>query len=359
MGRALVICAACVTAVSLSAQEYQPPTYPSAPYPIATNAESNMVPDQVPSPTIYAVRHFFEAPAETEYRIFDGDEVKIDVAGHPELSSTQNVGPDGRVTVPLAGSIQVAAMKRDDAAVALSHALSRYYHMPYVTVTVTKYSSYRLIILGNVQHPGEMLFDRPPTLLEALARAGVGSVNNPGNLVGPEAAAAQNGNATLGAGALPAWRCLIYRGDSTMAWVDMRGLLSGEAFGDMHLQRDDVILIPVDYKFISVLGAVSRPGPQHLMPQVTLAEAIAVAGGLSPAAGSNPLISVIDPTTKKSTTVRFQDLMNPKTSRGVQLQAGDVIYVPNSKIYKVGYVLQQLSPITEVLTFTALASEYF
>jgi polysaccharide export outer membrane protein len=127
----------------------------------------------------------------------------------------------------------------------------------------------------------------------------------------------------------------------------------------MHLQRDDVILIPVDYKFISVLGAVSRPGPQHLMPQVTLAEAIAVAGGLTPAAGSNPLISVIDPTTKKSTTIRFQDLMNPKTSRGVQLQAGDVIYVPNSKIYKVGYVLQQLSPITEVLTFTALASEYF
>jgi len=318
-----------------------------------------MVPDSVPSPSIRSVRQFFEPTPETEYRLYDGDEVKIDVAGHNELSSTQIIGPDGRVTVPLAGSILIAGMKREDASLAITNVLARYYHAPYVTVGVTRYSSYRVIVLGNVQHPGEMMFDRPPTLLATLARAGVGSVSNGGNLVGPEAVATFNGNAVSGIAGLQAWRCLIYRGDNSMAWVDIRGLLSGEAFGDMRLHRDDVVLIPVDTKFVSVLGAVTHPGPQHLMPQVTLQEVIAVAGGLAPAAGNNPLITIVDPATRKSTTVRFLSMMTPNGVNSVQLRAGDVIYVPNSKISQFGYVLEQLNPITNVLTFSALGAEYF
>jgi len=360
----LVICAALVcSATAVEAQEYQPQTYPptqtKGKEKPADTTPSNLISDHVPTPTVQEVRHFFEPAPEPEYHLYDGDEVKIDVAGHLELSSTQTIGPDGRVTVPLAGSLIVAGMKRDDASAMLSHVLSTYYYRPYVTVTVTHYSSYRLIILGNVQHPGAMQFDRPPTLLEALARAGVGSVSNPGNLVGPEGAAAQNGNATMGLAGIPAWRCLIYRGDSSMAWVDLRGLLSGESFGNMQLQRDDVVLIPVESKFISVLGAVTRPGPQHLMPQISLQEVIATAGGLTQAAGTNPLITVIDPTTKKTYAIRFLDLMTPNGMRKIELSPGDVVFVPNSKISTVGYVLQQLSPIAEVLTFTALATEYF
>jgi polysaccharide export outer membrane protein len=359
--RALVLSAAFFIVLTASAQEYQSPDYPSAQYSVASASSPDLIPDSVTSPSVDAVRHFFDAQPETEYHLYDGDEVKIDVAGHLELSSTQTIGPDGRVTVPLAGSIVIAGLKRDDASVALAHALTRYYHMPYVTVTVTKYSSYRLIILGNVQRPGEMLFDRPPTLLEALARAGVGSLNYGSNLVGPEAALANNAtaNGMSNIAGLQAWRCLIYRGDSAMAWVDIRGLLSGEAFGDLHLQRDDVILLPTETKFISVLGAVSHPGPQHLMPQVTLQEVIAVAGGLAPAAGNNPLITIIDPSTNKSRTVKYMDLMTSKGVNSMQLHAGDVIFVPTSKVAKVGYVLQQLSPITDILTFSALGAEYF
>ena len=43
----------------------------------------------------------FEASANDPYELGRGDEISIDFAGRPELSSKRIVGPDGRVTMPL------------------------------------------------------------------------------------------------------------------------------------------------------------------------------------------------------------------------------------------------------------------
>jgi polysaccharide export outer membrane protein len=40
-------------------------------------------------------------------------------------------------------------------------------------VSVDKYSSNRVRVIGYVQHPGEIPFEDTPTLLDAIGRAGL------------------------------------------------------------------------------------------------------------------------------------------------------------------------------------------
>ena len=49
-----------------------------------------------------------------------GDEIAVSVAGRPELSGSHIVGPDGRITLPVVGTVVVGEKSRDDAAQAVS-----------------------------------------------------------------------------------------------------------------------------------------------------------------------------------------------------------------------------------------------
>ena len=50
----------------------------------------------------------FEPAEDEEYRLGKGDEIAVDFAGRPELSAKLVIGPDGRITLPLAGDIVLA-----------------------------------------------------------------------------------------------------------------------------------------------------------------------------------------------------------------------------------------------------------
>ena len=61
----------------------------------------------------------FEPPANEEYRIGKGDEITVDFAGRPDLSAKLVVGPDGRITLPLAGDVMLSGQTRVEAASAI------------------------------------------------------------------------------------------------------------------------------------------------------------------------------------------------------------------------------------------------
>src|SRR5476651_1680037 len=108
----------------------------------------------------------FEPAENQEYELGRGDAISVDFGGRPEMSSKQIVGPDGRITLPMAGAIAVADKTREQAAQAIVAALTPFYEHLNVTVGVDKYTSNQVLLLGAVEHPGVMTFDRPPTLLE-------------------------------------------------------------------------------------------------------------------------------------------------------------------------------------------------
>src|SRR5580692_962172 len=211
----------------------------------------------------------FEPAADEEYTLGAGDDISIQFPGRPELATKSAIGPDGRITLPLAGPILVANLTREEAAKKIAIAQSEYYTNIEATVEVVKYGSNHVTLLGNVKNPGSISFEQTPTLLEVLSRGGI---------------------ETRPDGSLPD-QCVIYRGDQVF-WVDLQELLmSGSPLADLRLRRNDLIFVPAVTRSVTVLGQVLRPGQIPLRHDSTLTTLLGEAGGLSDLdSGSNPEI---------------------------------------------------------------------
>lgn len=286
-----------------------------------------------------------EPAANAEYELGKGDEITVDFAGRPDLLAKLIVGPDGRITLPLAGDILLNGLTREQAAQAIEKALAPYYSNLVVTVTVTKYTANRVVVLGAVDHPGTITFDGTPTLLEALARGGVQA--------GPDN---RSGGQTPVANEIPE-RCAIYRGNDQVIWIQLRKLVeTGDALANLRLRRDDVIYVPSSSDdFISVLGEVQHPGPVPITYNATLASIVASAGGFTPGAGSKPHVEIVDPATGTTRKLSFAEVLNPGKSSEIQLKPGEIVFVPQSGFYHATYFLERLNPLVTVATIAFYA----
>jgi polysaccharide biosynthesis/export protein len=286
----------------------------------------------------------FEPAENEEYALGPGDEISLDFPGRPELSGKKVVGPDGRITLSLAGALNVADKNRNEVAKLVVEALSPYYKDLTVTINIEKYGSNRVVIIGSVQHPGVLYFDNTPTLLDVIARGGL-LANAAGT--GPS-------NGTAVRDGIPE-RCAIYRGNDQVVWVDLKQLLqSGNSMADLRLRRNDIVFVPAQQEiFVSVLGSVMHAGAIPLTPESTLASVLAQAGGLAEGASAN--IQVIQPSTGKTVTIPFKSLLTLKGTNEVKLHAGDVVFVPQSGFFKSTYVIQRLSPIASMGAIAAVA----
>jgi polysaccharide export outer membrane protein len=326
------------------------------PYELAAAAGASPItaaPDPTLTDTLHLLAASFEPGPNEEYTLDDGDQIHLDVSSRAELTGDYTLGPDGRITIPSVGSVLLSGLSREQAARTVEKAMLPFYSDPAVTVGVVHYLSNHILLLGAVQRPGLLNFDQPPTLLQVLSRGGIGSdnaqMNDSGNV------AAQYGTSTAGGYVVPD-RAFIYRGSQELAVVDLKRLLSGGAFADLRLRRNDIVLIPVENQLISVLGAVKTPGAIRYNPESTLQVMISQAGGLAEQAGSNPLIQVVNPTTGTNTQVRFQQLLDPHRGNGISLHPGDVIFVPSSGFAKFAYVVDKMNPILTVIAFSTLAT---
>ena len=323
------------------------PTAQSGPNAQTNAAQAKPLPDGASSlsvstePSVDALLSAFEAAPEEEYRLGAGDEVEIDVAGRPELSRKETVGPDGRVTMPLPGEIKVAGLTRREAEATIEASLRQYYVEPSVSIVVTRYTSNRVLLLGAVQHPGQVTLDDTPTLLEVLAGGG---------------ALTTGSNSALNHTQDLPERCEIFRGDNRMVWVNVKRLVeTGNSLANLRLERGDVVFVPSpDQRYVTVLGQVLHPGPIPVTDASTLAEVIAQAGGLTPAAGWNPKIHVFDPVTRRQVAIGFNDLKQASRKQMPALTNGSIVFVPESGLAKIGYVLQQFGSITDLGTLVFL-----
>lgn len=289
----------------------------------------------------------FEPAENEEYQLGPGDEISLDFPGRPELSSKHVVGPDGRITLPLAGAIMVADKTREQVGSLVTQTLSAYYNNPVVTVRIDKYGSNRVLILGNVQHPGVLYFDETPTLLDVIARGGL--MNSNTNVNGTANASARDG--------IPD-RCTIYRGKDQVVQVDLKSLLtSGNPLANLRLRRNDIVFVPAQQEvFVSVLGEVQHPGAIPLTPESTLASVLAQAGGVAEGAGNSPNVQIIQPSTGKQMTISFKKLVSLSSQREITLHPGDMIFVPKSGFYKATWYLQRISPVAMMASMAAIVA---
>lgn len=271
----------------------------------------------------------FEAGAEEVYRISEGDKLSVLVWGRPELSGRRLVGPDGRISLPLGASVPVALRTREEAAAALEASLGKFYVKPSVSVEVEDYVGNRIVLLGRVENPGIIRFDGPPTLIEALSRAGALPVLDK--------------KATL-------TRCAVVRGRDRILWVDLKALLSaGKLNYNIRLRQGDLIYIPdSDDTLVYVLGEVQRPGAYRLTPDMTLLDVLAEAGGPTKDAAPSKM-QLVRPRSHLQLDIPFSTLLDPQGDRNVGLEEGDIIWIPKSGLAKLGYTFQQVSPFANLV----------
>jgi polysaccharide export outer membrane protein len=264
------------------------------------------------------------------YRIGSGDVLRLEVFGRPEVSGKHIVGPDGKITVPLAGDISLGERTREEGRNLVTERMRTFFTQPFVTLIVDEYTSNQVTVLGRVEHAGVQKFAQAPTLAEVLAGAGAMPILDK--------------QATL-------TRCAIMRGRDKLIWVDLKALLNGDPAYNLRMKKGDIVFIPDSSDTsIYVLGQVTRPGSYRLTPRMTVLDALAQAGG--PTEDAKPeQIGLYRAGSNSTEMISFADLINPARAVNFVMEDGDVLFLPRNGISEFGYLMRQISPGLSFLTF--------
>jgi len=109
---------------------------------------------------------------DDDYIIGPSDVLAINVWKDTELSRTVPVRPDGKISLPLIGELQVSGLTARKVQRMVAERLKEYISNPEVSVIVQEVKSRAYAILGKIQKPGSYELGKPTTVLEAIAIAG-------------------------------------------------------------------------------------------------------------------------------------------------------------------------------------------
>jgi len=107
-----------------------------------------------------------------EYRIGPEDVLHISVWKEEDLDRKVLVRPDGGISFPLAGDLQVSGRTPLEIQDEIRSRLQRFVPDAEVTVAVEEISGYTVFVLGEVNEPGQFTLGRYVDVLQALTLAG-------------------------------------------------------------------------------------------------------------------------------------------------------------------------------------------
>jgi polysaccharide export outer membrane protein len=326
----------------------------------------------IPSTRIPINRRSRPVVDPASYYIGPGDEIKISVVGYPEYTSEHSVLSDGTISLPLIGEVMAADRTPAQLKARLATLLNEVLVNPAVNVTVSSQRPVTVNIGGAVQRPGPVqLRNLRPTgdIAQSTTAAGVVSLQRPT----VTAALLEAGGITREAD-LYRVQLRRYSPDQTLPPVEINlwDTISGDRPArDLTLQDGDTLYVPkladnstIDAQLLAksslaprtvrvkVVGEVLRPGEVAVPPDGTLSSAIAIAGGPTDKARMKAVRFI---RRAPNGTTQEQQLDLNQLSDPIQIQEGDVIYVPktsNDKAIDVaGRVAGPLGLILRLLGF--------
>lgn len=110
--------------------------------------------------------------AAEDYRLHHGDGVFISVWGEDTLQKEVRVLPDGSITFPLSGRVDVGNLTTTEAEKKITDKLKTFLKDPQVSVVVTSVEGNKAYVIGKVIKSGPILLTGPTTVLQALSVAG-------------------------------------------------------------------------------------------------------------------------------------------------------------------------------------------
>lgn len=240
-------------------------------------------------------------PTEDVYRIGPGDVLQIEVHGE-SFGGKYTVGPDGGYSFPYLERVQVAGLSVHEAEDVLETGLrDGVLKFPEVSITVAKYGSQPVEVLGAVAKAGTYYLERPTTLVSLIAEAG-----------GIDAARSSR-------------RVRINRADGTEVAVAVDQL--GTEAGTLRIRAGDVVTVD-ESVFIFISGEVKNPGAVAWNDGMTVTEALTLAGGETGIARLRGAYVLRD---EEKIRVNIRQIRNNK-SANLTLQPGDQLVVPESPL---------------------------
>lgn len=110
--------------------------------------------------------------ATREYLLDVGDEVRVTIAGLPNLSATYTVGDDGMITIPLVEGVKAQGTSASQLQQGIAGILSDKQILLKPSVSVQLFKGRPFYVVGEVKKPGEYVFRPGMTVLTAIAAAG-------------------------------------------------------------------------------------------------------------------------------------------------------------------------------------------
>lgn len=218
-------------------------------------------------------------------RLGPGDLLQVSVFQTPELATVARLDPDGGLTMPVLGRVELEGESVPAAEATIAARLRRENYLldPQVSVLVRQYAGVPVTVLGAVRSPGVYWARQDHDLLSLLAQAG-GVTADAGDEVlvtteptSTDAARDAAGHAGDGAVLPPTGG---FAAAPTTLRLNLNHLERSGAPGDWQLRAGDIVRVPPAAR-IYVGGQVRQPG-QFLLPRtgLTLLEAISMAGGV-------------------------------------------------------------------------------
>jgi polysaccharide export outer membrane protein len=201
--------------------------------------------------------------ADSGYVLGPDDAVQVIVYGQPEFGVTTRIKSDGTIVMPLIGTIRAAGMTNITLAKAVTDKLTSngFLKDPIVNVEIGSYVSKTVNVAGKVTAPGIYPLDRPYHALDVLLKAGW---------------IRDNGASYV----------YLRRPGTAEQRLEVDGLVRGDDTKDPLLRPGDTLFVPDSDQFY-ISGQVNRPGNFPVQPNLTIRQALVLAGGVTPTGSAN------------------------------------------------------------------------
>ena len=247
-----------------------------------------------------------DATVPDNYRLGAGDNLVVQLFGTENDKYDFQVARDGQISFPKLGPIAVAGLTYEDARELIQSRVTEQFLGAQAAISMGRLRAINIFMAGEVATPGAYSVSALTTITQALFQAGgVGDIGSLRNIQ-------------------------VKRNGATAETFDVyQLLLKGDATGDLRLQSGDVVFVPPYAGIVTVEGAVKRPMIYEFTSGESIADAVAMAGGLNQDAYGSAIGVVSKAVGKLLPGAKNIDLSKPLSAK-VALRNGDRIRVPES-----------------------------
>jgi polysaccharide export outer membrane protein len=277
-----------------------------------------------------------------DYAVGPEDLLDITFFGQPDLAREIRVGGRGEITMPLVGVVPVAGLSPQEIERRLENLYKEgeFINNPQITLKVKEFRHQRVTVTGAVGQAGSYEMIGPRSLLEMLGKAG-GLNEKAGDVVHiiryqSASDLTKARKTTLAQPFSPGTETIV---------IDLRRLLMKGALDlNLPIQNGDVIHVPFAQSAY-VLGAVNKPGFVPLKENLTVSQAVALAGGQQLVLASNQItvLRFDDQGQRLTIPVNLGRVVAGSETDPV-LQENDVVYVQENIIRRFFFDFKNMIP---------------